>query len=95
MSRSLLVKARIRLITAFAGLAAALAFPAACPAAAWLATSSMHSPRQYDTATLLPNGKVLVTGGEGVFFVETNTAELYDPATGRVASGSGGVLGTK
>src|SRR5215472_5983077 len=75
-----MVKARIRNITAFAVLAA-LVFTAACPAATWLPTSSMHIPRQFNTATLLPNGKVLVAGGEVVFSVATNTVELYDPAT--------------
>jgi hypothetical protein len=37
-------------------------------------TGSMVQPRAYHTATLLPNGKVLVTSG--------NSAELYDPASG-------------
>src|SRR5262249_30403022 len=35
---------------------------------------SMTSARMTHTATLLPNGKVLIAGGE------TFTAELYDPA---------------
>jgi hypothetical protein len=46
----------------------------------WSATASMASPRIGHTATLLPNGKVLVTGGSnGSYFA---SAELYDPATG-------------
>src|SRR5205814_742837 len=46
----------------------------------WTATSSMTTPRYYHTATLLPNGRVLVAGGcsNGVHA----RAELYDPATG-------------
>ena len=41
------------------------------------ATGSMTVPRSNHTATLLPNGKVLITGGS------TDTrAELYDPSTG-------------
>jgi hypothetical protein len=41
----------------------------------------MSSTRVSPTATLLPDGKVLVAGGFslGVYF---RTAELYDPATG-------------
>jgi hypothetical protein len=45
----------------------------------WSATGSMISARAYQTATLLPNGKVLVAGGDS----SGKTAELYDPSTGR------------
>ena len=49
--------------------------------------SSMNQERYSHTATLLPNGKVLVAGGYGVplnnIGFPTNTAELFDPATGR------------
>jgi hypothetical protein len=50
-------------------------------AGTWARTGPMHTNRQFHTATLLPNGKVLVTGGGssgGYLF----SAELYDPATG-------------
>jgi WD40 repeat protein len=40
-------------------------------------TGSMAEARTFHTATLLPNGKVLVAGGD-----ENSTAEVYDPATG-------------
>jgi hypothetical protein len=54
----------------------------------WTATGSMTTNRLGHTATLLPNGKVLVTGGAkytNAFF----SSELYDPATGTWAvSGS-------
>src|SRR5947207_1391756 len=41
----------------------------------WTPTGSMTTARAFHTATLLPNGQVLVTG-------YSDTAELYDPATG-------------
>ncbi|MGH9280010.1 MAG: Kelch repeat-containing protein [Acidimicrobiales bacterium] len=54
----------------------------------WTPTGSMGTPRWQHTATALPNGKVLVTGGfTNPFTLGANaqpvsdTAELYDPAT--------------
>lgn len=50
----------------------------------WTATGSMNEPRTRATAHLLPNGKVLVAGGydrTGALSF-SNTAEVYDPATG-------------
>ena len=41
-------------------------------------TGSMAEARNYHTATLLPNGKVLVVGGGE----ENSASEIYDPATG-------------
>jgi hypothetical protein len=51
------------------------------------ATSEMTAPRYFHTATLLPDGKVLIAGGNasaanGCFCSPLATAELYDPATG-------------
>src|SRR5207248_10947157 len=47
----------------------------------WTATGSMTSPRCGLTATLLPNGQVLVAGGEDGDDVLAS-AELYDPGSG-------------
>lgn len=50
----------------------------------WTMTGNLKVTRKEHTATLLPNGKVLVAGGwAGPNAVSSNTAELYDPATGQ------------
>jgi N-acetylneuraminic acid mutarotase len=46
----------------------------------WSDTGVLRAPRSHHTATRLPNGKVLVVGGE--ITTSSNSAELYDPATG-------------
>src|SRR5262245_24299752 len=52
------------------------------------AISSMHVPREGHTATLLPDGTVLIAGGRPNNFCETTFwAELYDPSTGAFSSG--------
>jgi hypothetical protein len=57
----------------------------------WTATGSLGTRRYVHTATLLPNGKVLVTAGYSSSG-DLASAELYDPATGTwTATGS---LGT-
>jgi len=43
----------------------------------WSFGGTLGTARQAHAATLLPSGKVLVTGGQG----GSNSAELYDPAT--------------
>jgi hypothetical protein len=47
----------------------------------WTATGSLNAARLQHTATLLPNGKVLVAGGFSTAGF-LNSAELYDPASG-------------
>jgi Galactose oxidase, central domain len=50
-------------------------------AGVWNTVESMHTDRQDHTATLLPDGTVLIAGGN--FGAEnTATAEVYDPAHG-------------
>ena len=49
---------------------------------AWSKTGSLNAVRRNHTATLLPNGKVLVAGGNNGFDSPVlKSAELYDPAT--------------
>ena len=53
------------------------------PAGTFTPTGSMTTARTEYTATLLPNGKVLIAGG--YYFsalAELASAELYDPSTG-------------
>lgn len=45
----------------------------------WSGRASMNEPRQLHTATLLPNGRVLVTGGSDDAFGVRSTSESYDP----------------
>jgi N-acetylneuraminic acid mutarotase len=55
----------------------------------WTPTGSLAQPRTGHQATLLPDGRVLVTGGDAVLAGDGTfdphslaTAEIYDPATG-------------
>ncbi len=48
----------------------------------WSYTGSLNTPRERHTATLLPDGKVLVAGGSSGA-ESLDSAELYDPATGK------------
>jgi len=51
-------------------------------------TGSMNFPRAYHTATILPNGKVLIVGGSALGPLPTS-AEIYDPVTGAFSPTSG------
>ena len=52
------------------------------------AVGSMTTPREYHTATLMPNGKVLIVGGRTTTPQGTilGTSEIFDPATEKFAA---------
>lgn len=52
------------------------------PSGAWAATASLSVARNLALMTLLPNGKALVTGGQGNNYSCLASAELYDPGLG-------------
>jgi Galactose oxidase, central domain/Abnormal spindle-like microcephaly-assoc'd, ASPM-SPD-2-Hydin len=59
--------------------------PAANTFAPPAATPVMNTARDQATATLLPNGKVLIAGGEAIGAIFSST-ELYDPGTNSFAA---------
>jgi hypothetical protein len=46
-------------------------------------TGKMTTFRDHHTATLLDDGRVLVTGGGGEAYASSTSADVFDPATGR------------
>jgi N-acetylneuraminic acid mutarotase len=62
----------------------------------WSSAGSMSTPRAYHTATLLPNGKVLVAGGtyfDGTTLHSLSGAELYDPGSNSWSSAAAMIIG--
>jgi hypothetical protein len=51
------------------------------PGATWSSTRPLHDARAQHTATLLPSGNVLVTGGNNSDFVQNTSCEEYDPTS--------------
>jgi len=49
----------------------------------WTKTGSLNVSRGEETATLLPNGQVLVAGGADFNWNGYASAELYNPSTGK------------
>src|SRR5262245_2183622 len=62
------------------GVGLTLAQPCAAASFQFDATGSLHNARFAHTATLLPDGQVLVAGGYGQ--AQLVSSELYDPPTG-------------
>ncbi|HQR36527.1 MAG TPA: kelch repeat-containing protein [Blastocatellia bacterium] len=50
-------------------------------ASGWQLAGNLNTARYRHSATLLPNGQVLVAGGESATFSSLLSAELYNPAT--------------
>src|SRR6185503_20128120 len=48
----------------------------------WTPTGSMQAARFNAAAVLLPDGKVLITGGFDASGAELDSTEVYDPSTG-------------
>src|SRR5213593_4176600 len=74
---------KLTLACVIAVLAASVVSPAAAgPRAGWTLVQSMSLPRYDDGAALLPDGRVLVAGGETAHSTSwLNSAEIYDPAS--------------
>jgi hypothetical protein len=73
----------IVLIFGFIATASRVAKPSKLPAGSLFAAAPMLEPRSGHTATLLPNGRVLIAGGMRRNQDFYTSAELYDPATGK------------
>ena len=86
--------AALLLVAAGIGLMRTALSPASVPEGTWSSAPSLAGPRAFHTATLLPNGRVLVVGGSGVSvsapsrYKSLAGAELYDPKT-RIWSAAG------
>jgi WD40 repeat protein len=81
-SRLLLVSA-ITISFAVAAVALHRSTTSSSPAGSLAAATPMLEPRSGHTATLLPDGKVLIAGGMRRNQDFYKSAELYDPATGK------------
>jgi hypothetical protein len=84
MTRLRLLLVALTTISVAAALTASRALvPAASAGGAISSAASMLEPRSGHSATLLPDGKVLIAGGMRRNQDFYRSAELYDPATGR------------
>lgn len=74
--------ARNASLLALLALMVLLSIPVGAQTGSWAPTNPMHITRVQHTITLLPSGKVLVTGGNSVGGGVSDTAEIYDPSNG-------------
>src|SRR3989442_7983198 len=76
------IRLNMKYVGSILALAVSVLVSVASPARgqSWVATGSMSVERVGHTATLLTDGRVLVTGGLTPAGTVTPTAELYDPA---------------
>ena len=79
------IRASFVLPLLFLGVVVQVPMTLAQSAQTFSATGNMTTPRIFHTATLLPNGKVLIAGGADKSYQALTNAELYDPATGTFA----------
>jgi hypothetical protein len=79
---SLILARRIAFPLVLLGAGLALIQPCAGQSGTWTPTGSLATARAGYTATLLPNGKVLVAGGFDSSSTPLTSAELYDPVSG-------------
>ncbi len=54
---------------------------------AWTQLLNLLTPRAYHTATLLPNGNVLIAGGFNAVGVPLSSTEIYNPTANTITSG--------
>src|SRR5437763_107356 len=78
----LILARRIAFPLLLLGAGLALIQPCAGQSGTWTPTGSLATARFHHTATLLPNGQVLVAGGFNDNVGRLASAELCDPATG-------------
>jgi hypothetical protein len=76
--KSLITKSRKTTIIVAAVLVVAMNAFAATTSGTWTTTASVHTPRDGHTATLLPNGYVVIAGGENNNQA-VSSSEVYSP----------------
>jgi hypothetical protein len=82
LKRSSGFKGSFVLLLVWLGLASHLPTVAGQSPGTFTATGNMLSTRVYQTATLLPDGRVLIVGGSPDTRTSLSSAELYDPRSG-------------